>query len=121
MLSDAGHSVGPIPIVRHGRVALQDEIGTIMKARVAVSLIGERPGLGAPDSLGAYLVYNPQQGNTDANRNCVSNIRPKGFTSEAAADTLFYLLNESLTKKISGIHLKDQRELPGTSTTTLLS
>lgn len=114
-LAEAGHRTGPIPLVRQGRVALQDEIGNIMGARLALSLIGERPGLGAPDSLGAYLVYNPEHGNTDANRNCVSNIRPEGLTSEAAADTLFYLLSEALTRKISGIKLKDQRELPGGS------
>ena len=110
-LLDSGHSVAPVPLVRYGRVALQDEIASILKADLVVSLIGERPGLGSPDSLGAYLVFDPRLGNTDANRNCVSNIRPDGLPWAAAIETLHWLIAESLRRKISGVELKDDRHL----------
>jgi ethanolamine ammonia-lyase small subunit len=110
-LREAGITVGPVPLVRHGRVALQDELGEIAGAKVVVSLIGERPGLGSPDSLGAYLVYGPRSGNTDANRNCVSNIRPAGLGYDAAADALEWLVTEALRRKVSGVSLKDDRVL----------
>lgn len=110
-LRTSGVSVGPIVVVRRARVAIEDEVGALLGARAAVILLGERPGLGAPDSLGAYLVFEPALGKTDADRNCVSNIRPAGLPPEAAADTLHHLVTASLARGLSGVHLKDDRRL----------
>jgi ethanolamine ammonia-lyase small subunit len=101
--------LGPLVLARMARVGLEDEIGHLLRARASLILLGERPGLGAADSLGGYLVFNPRPGNSNAQRNCVSNIRPKGLPPSAAADTLHYLLTESLRRQISGVGLKDER------------
>jgi len=101
--------VGPIGLVADGRVALSDEIGFALGARVAVIVVGERPGLSAADSLGIYLTYAPLPGNTDARRNCISNIRPpEGLSYEAAAAKLLYLTEEAMRRRISGVALKDE-------------
>lgn len=101
--------LGPIALVENGRVALSDEIGHALGARVAVIVVGERPGLSAADSLGIYLTYAPRPGNTDARRNCISNIRPpEGLSYETAAAKLIYLTEEAMRRRISGVDLKDE-------------
>ena len=106
-----GWQLAPLSIARFGRVAVSDEIGELLGSRLALILLGERPGLGAADSLGAYFVHDPKRGRTDAERNCVSNIRPAGLPISLAADTLHYLLTAASTKRISGVNLKDDRGL----------
>ena len=102
-----GWTLTPLVVASRGRVALQDEIGALLGARLSLMLLGERPGLGAADSLGAYFTYAPRPGLTDASRNCVSNIRAAGLPPAEAAQRLFYLLSQSLRRELSGVELKD--------------
>jgi ethanolamine ammonia-lyase small subunit len=87
---------------------LGDEIGAILGARMMVMLVGERPGLSAPDSLGAYLTFAPEPGRTDAERNCVSNIHGAGLGYDEAAFRIAWLVREGLARKITGVALKDE-------------
>lgn len=101
-------TVAPIVLANQCRVALGDEVGECLNAKAVLMLIGERPGLSSPDSLGAYLTWAPRIGRKDAERNCVSNIRLGGLEFDEAAFKLSWLLNECFTLQLSGINLKDR-------------
>ena len=109
-LRAVGFQVGPVVLAEQARVALGDEVGHLLKARLVLVLIGERPGLSAPDSLGAYFTFAPRPGLTDEARNCVSNIRPAGLAYAPAAAKLSWLLREALRRQLSGVELKDQAD-----------
>jgi ethanolamine ammonia-lyase small subunit len=105
-------SQAPLTIVEQGRVAIGDEIGSVLGAALVVVLIGERPGLSSPDSLGVYLTWGPRPGRTDAERNCISNIRAEGLSTGAAAELLRLLMTESRARRLSGVTLKPRQTFP---------
>ncbi|KVE35084.1 ethanolamine ammonia-lyase subunit EutC [Burkholderia sp. TSV86] len=106
-----GWRIGPVVVARQARVALGDEIGELLGARLVAMLIGERPGLSSPDSLGVYLTHAPKVGCHDAQRNCISNVRPEGLPHEAAAHKLHYLLTHARRLGLTGVGLKDDSDV----------
>jgi ethanolamine ammonia-lyase small subunit len=102
--------IAPLVIVRHGRVAIGDAVANALGADCVATLIGERPGLSAADSMGAYLTFRPQAGTTDADRNCISNIRPEGLGYADAAFKIAAMLSAMRAAGISGVRLKDDTE-----------
>jgi ethanolamine ammonia-lyase small subunit len=100
----------PLVIARNARVAIGDSIAQSLGASAVAILIGERPGLSAPDSMGAYLTWQPTPATTDADRNCISNIRPEGIGMADAAFKIAHLLRAMRTRGISGVHLKDESD-----------
>jgi len=110
LLRDAW-SVGPVVVAEQGRVAIGDEIGELLRARMMIVLIGERPGLSSPDSLGIYLTFAPKLGRSDAERNCISNVRREGLSYDAAAKKLVWLLDQAIRSQLTGVGLKDHSDL----------
>ncbi len=108
MMAGRGYTGSPVALVRQGRVAVADAVAEAMGCRMAAILIGERPGLSSPDSMGVYFTFNPHAGCTDAMRNCISNIHGRGLSCELAAGRLIYLVTEADRLGLSGVGLKDE-------------
>jgi ethanolamine ammonia-lyase small subunit len=111
LLKQSVLTIAPIVIAEQARVAIADEVGCILQAKLSLILIGERPGLSSPDSMGAYITFDPKRGTTDEARNCISNIRPEGLSYDIAAEKIASLIRASLQLKLSGIGLKDDELL----------
>ncbi|WP_413456726.1 ethanolamine ammonia-lyase subunit EutC [Herbaspirillum huttiense] len=112
-IAPEGWSMAPPVIVQQGRVAVADEIGELLGVKLVVILIGERPGLSSPDSMGLYLTWMPSRGLTDASRNCISNVRPEGLAYPEAAYKLHYLMAQAHQRALSGVALKDETASEG--------
>jgi ethanolamine ammonia-lyase small subunit len=118
-LTASNWNIAPLVLVKEARVAVGDEVGELLGASMVVVLIGERPGLSSPDSMGIYMTLNPRVGLTDESRNCISNVRREGLSYEGAAHKLLYLMTEARRRGLSGVQLKDEAEaLPSTLTTS---
>ncbi len=102
---------GKIFLIPNARVAVIDQIGEILKPKLSLMIIGERPGLSSPDSLACYMTYGAKKGLSDVNRNCISNIRPPhGLSYQEASSKTLYLVKEALRRKLSGVNLKDESD-----------
>tara|TARA_R110001599_G_scaffold11830_13_gene55731 strand:- start:23014 stop:23829 length:816 start_codon:yes stop_codon:yes gene_type:complete len=112
-----GLRLGPLCLASQARVALADDIGEALGATLSIILIGERPGLSSPDSLGLYITHSPKRGRSDAQRNCISNIREAGLSYPQAAETALYLVRGALRKSLSGTDLKDESTTINTAST----
>jgi ethanolamine ammonia-lyase small subunit len=112
MLKEQDWRLAPVVIAQQSRVALGDEIGELLGAEMVAILIGERPGLSSPDSMGIYLTHAPRVGRMDSERNCISNIRPQGLNYEQAARRLLFLLSQARRLRLTGVRLKDDSDVP---------
>lgn len=110
MSADDDHqwNLAPITVVNQGRVAVGDDVGECFNAKAVLVLIGERPGLTSPDSMGMYLTWGAKRGSKDSDRNCISNVRPEGLNYDDACQRAFYLLKEARRLQLSGVNLKDR-------------
>lgn len=111
LLKQSNYSIAPICTITQGRVAVSDEIGSLLNATISIILIGERPGMSSCDSLGIYLTYHPTIGKTDETRNCISNVRPQGLHCEDAANMLHRMVQKAFALQLSGVDLKDNDEI----------
>lgn len=111
-LHTLGITLGPVVLAHQSRVALGDDIGETLGSKAVAILIGERPGLSSPDSLGVYLTWQPQRKRIESERNCISNIRPQGLGYEAAAFKLAWLLEQAFDRQLTGVKLKDESDNP---------
>ena len=107
-IKDKSWKLGPVLLAHQARVALADDAGEILGAKVVLMLIGERPGLSSPDSLGAYITYKPRTGLKDADRNCISNIRVRGLAYQDAAFKMTWLIDQAFKRQMTGVGLKDE-------------
>jgi ethanolamine ammonia-lyase small subunit len=110
LLEQGQWRVAPLVLATQARVALGDEVGQVLKPQLLVMLIGERPGLSAPDSMGIYLTYAARSGRLDSERNCISNVRPQGLSYAAAAHKLYWLLTQARQRGLTGVGLKDESD-----------
>ncbi|MEP9353644.1 ethanolamine ammonia-lyase subunit EutC [Xanthobacter sp. KR7-65] len=110
-IAEQGWTLAPVAVASQARVALGDEVGERLKARACVLLVGERPGLSSPDSLGLYLTFAPRVGRSDAERNCISNVRPQGLAYDLAAFKLAWHIREAFARRLTGVDLKDESDL----------
>lgn len=109
-LATLGLSTGPVVLAHQSRVALGDDIGECLNSKAVAMLIGERPGLSSPDSLGVYLTWKPERARIESERNCISNIRPEGLGYDAAAFKLAWLLEQAFLRRLTGVNLKDESD-----------